>query len=83
MQEVHYGIALCCSTLCVPISALYPGALTRPEIVGTNTVCQMMCVICLSKLSRQELQRDMTLDKSAGWKPLNSLSSLSDTEQSV
>lgn len=37
-----------------------------------QTVCQLMCEMCLSKLSRQELHRDMNSVKSVGWKLLDS-----------
>lgn len=70
-------------SLCLSLSACYPDVLTRPGTVGIGTDCVLVCVMRLSKLSRRGLHRDMTSDKSAGWKHLNSLFSLSDATQNV
>lgn len=65
------------------LSPFYPNVRTRTGTVAIGTVCVLVCVTRLSKLSRRGLNRDMTSDKSAGWKHSNSLSSLSDAAQNV
>lgn len=62
-------------SLCLPLSPFYSDVLTRKGTVGIGTVCVLVCVMRLSKLSRRGLHTDMTSDQSAGWKHSDSLSS--------
>lgn len=73
----------------VPLSVCLSLVFTQTSLlgqgtVGIGTVCVLVRVMCLSQLSRPRLlNRDMTLDKSARRKHLNSLYRLSGAAHNV